>query len=116
MSDGTEYLRFLDPATFAERRRVKVTAAGASLTNLNELEFVKGEVFANVWQTDYVARIDPATGTVKAYVDFRGLLTPREAALADVLNGIAYDAVGDRLFVTGKLWPKVFEVKVGPKR
>jgi glutaminyl-peptide cyclotransferase len=116
MSDGTEYLRFLDPATFAERRRVKVTAAGAPLRNLNELEFVKGELFANVWQTDYVARIDPATGVVKAYIDFRGLLTPREAAQADVLNGIAYDASGDRLFVTGKLWPKVFEVKLGPKR
>jgi len=115
MSDGTEYLRFLDPATFAERRRVKVTAAGAPLKNLNELEFVKGEVFANVWQTDYVARIDPATGTVKAYIDLRGLLAPREAAQADVLNGIAYDAAGDRLFVTGKLWPKVFEVKLVPK-
>jgi glutaminyl-peptide cyclotransferase len=115
MSDGTEYLRFLDPATFAERRRVKVTAAGAPLKNLNELELVKGEVFANVWQTDYLARIDPATGTVKAYIDLRGLLTPREAAQADVLNGIAYDAAGDRLFVTGKLWPKVFEVKIVPK-
>jgi glutamine cyclotransferase len=115
MSDGTEFLRVLDPATFAERKRIKVTAAGAPLKNLNELEFVKGEVFANVWQTDYVARIDPSTGTVKAYVDFRGLLTPREVAQADVLNGIAYDAAGDRLFVTGKLWPKVFEVKIVPK-
>jgi glutamine cyclotransferase len=115
MSDGTEYLRVLDPATFAERKRIKVTAAGAPLKNLNELEFVKGEVFANVWQTDYVARIDPSSGTVKAYVDFRGLLTPREAAQADVLNGIAYDAAADRLFVTGKLWPKVFEVKLVPK-
>jgi glutaminyl-peptide cyclotransferase len=116
MSDGTEYLRILDPATFAEHKRIKVTAAGAPLKNLNELEFVKGEVFANVWQTDYVARIDPSTGTVKGYVDFRALLTPREAAQADVLNGIAYDAAGDRLFVTGKLWPKVFEVKIVPKK
>src|SRR3954451_21097562 len=115
MSDGTEFLRVLDPATFAERKRIKVTAAGAPLKNLNELEFVKGEVFANVWQTDYVARIAPSSGTVKAYVDFRGLLTPPEAAQADVLNGIAYDAAADRLFVTGKLWPKVFEVKLVPK-
>jgi glutaminyl-peptide cyclotransferase len=115
MSDGTEYLRFLDPATFAERRRVKVTGAGSVLKNLNELEYVKGEIFANVWQTDFVARIDPATGAVKAYVDLRGLLSPREAAQADVLNGIAYDAAGDRLFITGKLWPKVFEVRLTPK-
>jgi glutaminyl-peptide cyclotransferase len=116
MSDGTEYLRFLDPATFAERKRIRVLAGGSPLKNLNELEYVKGEVFANVWQTDYVARIDPASGAVKSYVDFRGLLTPREASSADVLNGIAYDAAGDRLFITGKLWPKLFEVKLAPKR
>jgi glutaminyl-peptide cyclotransferase len=116
MSDGTEYLRILDPATFAERKRIKVTASGAPLKNLNELEYVKGEILANVWQTDFVARIDPATGAVKSYIDFRGLLTPREAASADVLNGIAYDEAGDRLFVTGKLWPKLFEVKLAPKR
>jgi glutaminyl-peptide cyclotransferase len=116
MSDGSEYLRFLDPATFAERKRIKVTAAGAPLKNLNELEFVKGEIFANVWQTDYVARIDPATGFVNAYIDFRGLLTPRESAQADVLNGIAYDGAAGRLFVTGKLWPKVFEVNLAPKK
>jgi glutaminyl-peptide cyclotransferase len=112
MSDGTEYLRFLDPTTFRERRRVKVVAAGAPLRNLNELEYVKGEVFANVWQTDHVARIDPATGRVTGYLDLRGLLTPREKASTDVLNGIAYDEGGDRLFITGKLWPKVFEVRI----
>jgi glutamine cyclotransferase len=112
MSDGSEYLRFLDPATFAERRRVRVTANGQPLKNLNELEFVKGEILANVWQTDYLARIDPATGHVAGYIDLRGLLTPRERASADVLNGIAYDASADRLFVTGKLWPKVFEVRI----
>lgn len=115
MSDGTEYLRFLDPATFAERRRLRVTAAGVPLKNLNELEIVKGEIFANVWQTDYLARIDPASGRVSGYVDLRGLLTPREAASADVLNGIAYDAPRDRLFVTGKLWPKLFEIRVVKK-
>jgi glutamine cyclotransferase len=112
MSDGTEFLRFLEPATFAEKRRLRVTAAGAPLKNLNELEFVKGELFANVWQTDYVARIDPATGTVTGYVDFRGLLTPREREATDVLNGIAYDQATDRLFITGKLWPRVFEVRL----
>lgn len=115
MSDGTEYLRFLDPTTFAEKRRVRVTAGGSPLKNLNELEYVKGEIFANIWQTDYVARIDPATGKVKAYVDLRGLLAPREQAQTDVLNGIAYDAAADRLFITGKLWPKVFEVKLTVK-
>jgi glutaminyl-peptide cyclotransferase len=115
MSDGTEYLRFIDPDTFAERRRVRVTAAGSALKNLNELEYVKGEVFANVWQTDYIARIDPASGRVTGYIDLRGLLTPREAAGVDVMNGIAYDAAGDRFFVTGKLWPKLFEIKLVPR-
>jgi glutamine cyclotransferase len=115
MSDGTEYLRFLDPATFKERRRVRVMAAGSPLKELNELEYVKGEVFANVWQTDYVARIDPATGGVNGYIDFRGLLSAREREATDVLNGIAYDEAGDRLFITGKLWPRVFEVRLTRK-
>ena len=115
MSDGSEFLRFLDPATFAEKRRVRVTVAGAPLKNLNELEYVKGEVFANVWQTDYVARIDPATGSVTGYIDFRGLLTSREREATDVLNGIAYEESTDRLFITGKLWPRVFEVRVTRK-
>jgi glutamine cyclotransferase len=116
MSDGSDELRFLDPLTFADKRRLKVTAAGAPLRNLNELEYVKGEIFANVWQTDYLARIDPATGRVSGYVDLRGLLLPRESAAADVLNGVAYDAAGDRLFVTGKLWPKLYEIKLVPHR
>jgi glutamine cyclotransferase len=111
MSDGTEFLRFLDPATFAERRRVRVTAVGQPLKNLNELEYVKGEVFANVWMTDYIARIDPATGRVNSYIDLRGLM-PANDSSRDVLNGIAYDASRDRLFVTGKLWPRLFEIKL----
>jgi glutaminyl-peptide cyclotransferase len=115
MSDGTDELRYLDPITFAEKRRLKVTAAGAPLRNLNELEVVKGEIFANLWQTDYVARISPSTGKVTGYVDLRGLLTPAERAGTDVLNGIAYDQAHDRLFVTGKLWPKVFEIKLVKK-
>jgi len=116
MSDGTDTLRFLDPATFAERRRVKVTALGAPVRNLNEIEFVKGEVLANVWMTDMVARIDPTTGKVAGWIDLSGLLTRQEQSAAEaaggVLNGIAYDAAGDRLFVTGKLWPKLFEIKL----
>ena len=115
MSDGTDELRVLDPSTFAEKRRIKVTAAGAPLRNLNEVEYVKGEIFANVWQTEYIARIAPDTGKVSAYVDLRGLLSPQERAQTDVLNGIAYDPEHDRLFITGKLWPKLFEVKVVPK-
>lgn len=110
MSDGTDELRFLDPATFGERRRLKVTALGKPLAQLNELEFVKGEVFANVWQTEAIARIDPASGRVTGMIDLRGLLSPRERAGTDVLNGIAYDPGGDRLFVTGKLWPRLFEI------
>jgi glutamine cyclotransferase len=115
MSDGSDVLRLLNPLTFAEMKRIKVTAAGAPLRNLNELEYVNGEIFANIWQTDYVARIAPATGRVTGYIDLRGLLTPSERARTDVLNGIAYDAAQDRLFVTGKLWPKLFEIKLVAK-
>ncbi|MBM3772690.1 MAG: glutaminyl-peptide cyclotransferase [Acidimicrobiia bacterium] len=116
MSDGTDELRYLDPVTFKERRRLKVRAVGKPVKELNELEFVKGEIFANVWQTDYIARIDPKTGVVTAWIDLRGLLSPRERAITDVLNGIAYDAAGDRLFVTGKLWPKLFHIALRQAR
>jgi glutaminyl-peptide cyclotransferase len=115
MSDGTEFLRFLDPATFAERRRVRVTGVGQPVKNLNELEFVKGEIFANVWMTDYIARIEPASGHVTSYLDLRGLLPESERPPDSVLNGIAYDAAGDRLFVTGKLWPRLFEIRLVKK-
>ncbi|SRR6266542_724173 len=112
MSDGTDRLRLLDPATLTERRRIQVTAAGAPLRNLNEIEYVKGEVFANVWTTDYIARIIPDTGRVVGYIDLRGLLSGNERPSDGVLNGIAYDEQHDRLFVTGKLWPKLFEIKI----
>jgi glutaminyl-peptide cyclotransferase len=112
MSDGTDQLRRLDPVTFAEKGRIKVTAAGVPLRNLNELEFVKGEIFANIWMTDQVARIASDTGRVTGLLDLTGLLTASERARTDVLNGIAYDAEHDRLFVTGKWWPKLFEIKV----
>src|SRR5439155_17822125 len=115
MSDGSDFLRFLDPATFQMRRRVQVTGGGAPLRSLNELEYVKGEVFANVWTTDYVARIDPSTGHVLGYIDLQGILSANERPSDGVLNGIAYDAQRDRLFVTGKLWPKLFEIKLVKK-
>ena len=117
MSDGTHELRFIDPTNFTERRRLRVTMAGQPVDALNELEYVKGEILANVYQTDYVVRIDPATGRVTGLIDFRGLLAPRDRhGKEDVLNGIAYDAAGDRLFVTGKLWSKLYEVRLVPKR
>jgi glutaminyl-peptide cyclotransferase len=112
MSDGSDRLRLLDPASLQEIRRIGVTAAGTPVNNLNELEWVKDEIFANIWLTDYVARIDPATGHVTGWIDLRGLLPARDRAKADVLNGIAYDAAGDRLFVTGKWWPRLFEIKL----
>ena len=112
MSDGSAYLRFLDPATQQELSRLQVTDGGRPVVYLNELEYVKGEVFANVWQTDRIARISPKTGRVTGWLDLKGLLSARDAQA--VLNGIAYDAAGDRLFVTGKLWPKLFEIKVTP--
>jgi glutamine cyclotransferase len=114
MSDGSPTLRFLDPQTFEVQREVQVTDNGAPVVRLNELEYVNGEVWANVWQTDLVARVDPQTGRVLSWVDLSGLLTPEERANADVLNGIAYDSAGDRLFVTGKLWPKLFEIRLIP--
>ena len=112
MSDGTPQLRFLDPATLKETGRITVRDARGPVEKLNELEFVNGEVFANVWGTDRIVRIDPADGRVTGWIDLSGLLTRSERAEADVLNGIAYDASADRLFVTGKWWPRVFEIKV----
>ena len=111
MSDGTSALRFLETTRFSERRRVKVMDAAAPISNLNELEMIKGEIWANVWQTDHIARISPKDGHVVGWVNLKGLLPPG-GARADVLNGIAYDAVKDRIFVTGKLWPKLFEIKL----
>jgi glutaminyl-peptide cyclotransferase len=114
MSDGTPELRFLDPVSMRELRRLRITAQGQPLERLNELEWVHGEIFANVWQTDRIARIDPKTGHVVGWIDLSGLLpaSDRIGGRVDVLNGIAYDATGKRLFVTGKLWPKVFEIEV----
>lgn len=113
MSDGTSTLRFLDPETFVVRRAVRVTDGGRPVEQLNELEYVRGEIFANVWQEDRIARIDPRTGQVTGWIDLRGLLSGSDARGGeDVLNGIAYDETSDRLFVTGKLWPKLFEIRL----
>jgi len=115
LSDGSAALRYFDPKTLRETARLTATDAGAPVRYLNELEFVKGEVWANVWQSDKIARISPMTGKVISWVDISGLLTLAERTSGvDVVNGIAYDAQGDRLFVTGKLWPRLFEIKVVP--
>ena len=112
MSDGTSFLRFLDPKTLKETGRLQVKDGARPVEQLNELEMVKGELFANVWGTDRIVRIDPKSGVVRGWIDLRGLLDSGDAAGVDVLNGIAYDAAGDRLFVTGKLWPKLFEIRI----
>jgi glutaminyl-peptide cyclotransferase len=116
MSDGTNRIRFIDPGTFQVTRTIDVFAHGQPVKMLNELEYVKGELYANVWQTEFVIRIDPATGRVLGSIDFVGILPKNErAGDTDVMNGIAYDAEDDRLFVTGKNWPELFEVKVKPR-
>ena len=113
MSDGTSTLHFLDPQTFEEISQLAVFADDDPVTRLNELEYVQGEIYANVWQTDRIARIAPETGRVIGWIDLRGLLTAEDRSEpVDVLNGIAYDAEADRLFVTGKLWPKLFEIEL----
>ena len=112
MSDGTATLHLLDPQTFEEISTVQVYDDAGPVTRLNELEYIQGKVYANVWYSDYVAMISPQTGQVVGWIDLAGLLSPEEAAGADVLNGIAYDAENDRLFVTGKLWPKLFEIEL----
>ena len=112
MSDGTSALRFLETTRFSERRRVKAMDGGTAITNLNELEMIKGEIWANVWQTDFIARISPKDGRVTGWVNLKGLLPQAPGPKPDVLNGIAYDSAKDRIFVTGKLWPKLFEIKL----
>jgi glutamine cyclotransferase len=112
MSDGTPTLRFLDPEAFQVTGRVEVRDGSVPVEDLNELEFVNGEIYANVWTTDRIAIIAPATGRVTGWINLAGLM-PRAMTAGDaVLNGIAYDAQRNRLFVTGKLWPRLFEIKV----
>ena len=117
MSDGTDILRFWNPDTFEEIGQIKVRDRGTPVVRLNELEYIKGEIWANVWQSDRIARISPQTGQVLGWIDLTGLLAPEDSSQpTDVLNGIAYDEEGDRLFVTGKLWPKLFEIQLVPQR
>jgi glutamine cyclotransferase len=116
MSDGTPEIRVLDPETFQQKRRLKVHDGSTPVDQLNELEFVEGQIFANVWHSNRVARISPQTGDVVGWIDLTGLLGPMYRLEPEgVLNGIAYDPVRKRLFVTGKLWPRVFEIKLSPK-
>lgn len=120
MSDGTPVIRILDPDTLKQTGQIDVTADGQPLQNINELEWVKGQIYANVWLTTRIARIDPASGKVTGWIELAGLV-PKPQQLADptndVLNGIAWDAQHDRLFVTGKCWPKLYEIRlVAPKR
>jgi glutaminyl-peptide cyclotransferase len=114
MSDGTPELRFINPNTLKEINRVQVTLDGKPVRNVNELEWVKGEIYANVWQTNWILRIDPKNGQVTGLINLAGLLSPADQVNGPdgVLNGIAYDAKGDRLFVTGKNWPKLFEIRL----
>lgn len=117
MSDGTSEIRVLAPDTFREKRRIKVRDGSKPIDQLNELEFVEGQIFANVWHSNRVARISPETGTVLGWIDLAGLLSPVYHLEPEaVLNGIAYDRISKRLFVTGKLWPKVFEIRLSRKR
>jgi glutaminyl-peptide cyclotransferase len=116
MSDGSAQIRRWDPQTLRELGRITVRDGQQPVTYLNELEYIKGEIYANIWQTHRIARISPSDGRVTGWIDLSGLLTRDEESQVDVLNGIAYDEMGDRLFVTGKLWPKLFEIKIVPKR
>jgi glutaminyl-peptide cyclotransferase len=110
MSDGSSTLYFWDPETFKEIGHLDVTDKGKPVPELNELEYIRGEIYANVWMTERIARISPSTGRVLGWIELQGLLTPAERAGTDVMNGIAYDAKQNRLFVTGKRWPKLFEI------
>jgi glutamine cyclotransferase len=115
MSDGSSRIRIWNPGTLQEQKRITVHQGAKPIDQVNELEFVRGEIYANVWQTDRMLRISPSDGAVLGWVNLAGLLTPQERAGTDVLNGIAYDSFGDRLFVTGKYWPKLFEIKLVKK-
>jgi len=113
MSDGTSTLHFLDPETFVEIYQIEVTANDIPVTGINELEYIQGEIYANIWLTELIARIDPLIGQVVGCIDLKGILSSEDnSETVDVLNGIAYDAKDSRLFVTGKFWPKLFEIEL----
>lgn len=111
LSDGSNELRFLDPKSFAERRRIRVTWRGRPVRQLNELEYVHGEILANVWHSDLIARIDPETGVIKGVIDLRAVIASVDVRDSEaVLNGIAWDDKTGKLYITGKRWPKLFEI------
>jgi len=113
MSDGTSTLHFLNPDTFEEISQIEVSANNIPVTRINELEYIQGEIYANIWLTELIARIDPLSGQVIGWIDLKGILSPEDDSEAvDVLNGIAYDPKNSRLFVTGKFWPKLFEIEL----
>lgn len=114
MSNGSNRIKFINPETFQTERSVEVTCNGTPLRNLNALQYVKGEIYANIWKTDYIVRIDPANGAVVGWVNLKGLLPSNERSRDPdhVLNGIAYDEQSDRLVVTGKMWPRYFEIRL----
>ena len=116
MSDGSNKLRFLDPQNFSVLRTIEVKDHGQPLLDLNELEYIKGEIYANIWHSDKIVRIDPNSGKITAWIDLAGLRQPEDADDSDnVLNGIAYDSKNDRLFVTGKRWSKLYEIRLVKK-
>jgi glutaminyl-peptide cyclotransferase len=116
MSDGTANIYFRDPTTFLETKRIQVTDDTGPIKNLNELEYIKGAIYANIWLTDRIAKIDPQTGQVISWIDLTNLLPQKDRRNSDaVLNGIAYDPESDRLFVTGKWWPTIYEIRLVPK-
>lgn len=121
LSDGSHQLRFLDPTTFQEQRRISVYDRDGRVEELNELEYVKGEIFANLWgyrrqeHEGLVVRVDPKDGKILGWIDLRGLKAKQDGPEADVLNGIAYDPAQDRLYVTGKKWSKLFEIRLKKK-
>ena len=118
MSDGTHVIRFVNPETFQTVRTITVNdEKGDPLIELNELEYIKGEIWANVWQEGWIVRIDPATGKLLGRIDLNSLAEEekRKSKTADVLNGIAYDPATDRIYITGKNWPRLYEIKVNAK-
>ena len=116
LSDGTNRIRFLDPETFQVTRTIAVLDGRTAVEEINELEYIQGEIYANIWHADQIARLDPKTGRVVGWINLAGLLSRGEVQDEEaVLNGIAYDQASGRLFVTGKLWPKVFEIRLLPK-
>ena len=113
LSDGTNLIRFLDPKTLELVRKIKVTKNNKRITNINELEYIQGKIYANIWQEDYIVIINPSDGKIEGIIDLKGIINSRKYDYElNVLNGIAYDNENDRLFITGKLWPKIFEIKI----